>query len=1027
MPSKDIREAVEKLEGFLTWLVDTWRSKNWLRVLLLVETLCMLFLNPLVLREGAKLLDVPIPKWYTIVWTIWIASIFVIAGLLAAKGPVATLSSDVAEHQVIRGLRPYTRTDAKIFNRLQRHDILRECLTSICDQEFRLGILSGESGSGKSSFLQAGLLPTLSNRDHTCVYVKFSEQPPQESIRQALIDQLQFLTDAHDPLRVLASTAQSEKRPIVLLFDQFEQFFIHQKRKIDREVFINDLARWYTSKPTQSVKILISIRGDFTDRLIELQKAMAYSLGPQETFRLEKFEPAQAAAVFRVIGEIEQIAVDQKFVEEVVTHELASHEDGLVSPVDVQVLAWMIAGQPRSAERGLNRVAYQRLGGVEGLLEMFLKRALDARETQSRRQAALEVLLALTDLQKNARAGTLTAQQIIDRPHGTLKHDILEAIEWLARADVRLITPTERDGIKVYELAHERLIAAIRRIASQELSEIDKTNLMFDRRANEWLGNERSSRYLLTYRELRRIRHYKPYLRFDGPNSAKRLLMAASIKRLIIRSCAILAVLFFPLCLGLWWFSPFGQIWQVKRDLLTLTKRVDDPRSLAAASQALAANYDFQDARRITFALENKPFPNRIFEESIVALVTAYIQAGQKREAIEIVDSLFLVNPETSPLAREKTLALEPKIVELCKLLGKEKDLLKAIDIHAEHSLRYEYGFDRSDSVPVLATLYVQLGQVEKAKTLMEQVYNVSRLKRSDRKQEIIRGMLPYNESNDREFEPDEVLVGLLRDSRLATIYLNAGDIQLASALADDLYRKLKTTFSGEVALRLVSVYSELGNYQRADELLNLFPSDPTKTTTDVVISRINSNLRLGVRFGYLPRLNFALEYFKQLEDLRRAYQSGTIRDVESRADLTDYSLNHLRETIAAAYEEFWANEGGREQLQNQCRNLMDFSPDRADQAWLLAVVAKIAAKRGEYEYSFLLIRESEEIINSLGTATKAELYPIIAEAWAFTGNWRKAREIATLTGNDTAQLFALARIMAAWNRTPSLGVRSPN
>lgn len=1018
MPSKDIREVVENQEGFLTWLVDTWRSKNWLRVLLLVETLCLLFLNPLVLEQGAKLLDVPIPKWYTIVWTIWIASIFVIAGLLAAKGPVATLSSDVAEHQVIRGLRPYTQTDANIFSRLQRHDILKECLSSICDQEFRFGILSGESGSGKSSFLQAGLLPKLSNRDHTCVYVKFSEQAPQESIRQALIDQLEFLTDDHDPLRVLASTPQSEKRTIVLLFDQFEQFFIHQKRKIDREVFIDDLTRWYTSKPIQSLKILISIRGDFTDRLVELQKAMGYSLGPQETFRLEKFEPAQAAAVFRVIGEIEQIAVDQKFVEEVVTHELASQDDGLVSPVDVQVLAWMIAGQQGSVERGLNRVAYQRLGGVEGLLEMFLKRALDARETQSRRQAAIEVLLALTDLQKNARAGTLTAQQIVDRSHGTLEPDILEAIQWLARGGVRLITPTERHGIKVYELAHERLISAIRRTASQELSEIDKTNLLLDRRANEWLGNERSSRYLLTYRELRRIRHYKPYLTFNGSNSAKRLLIAASIKRLIIRTSATLAVLLFPLCLGVWWFSPYGQIWQVKRDLLTLTNRVDDPRSLAAASQALAASHDFQDAKRITFALENKPLPDRLFQESMVALVTAYIQAGQKREASAIVDSLFLVNPETSPSAREKTLPLEPKIVELCTLLGKEKDLLKAIDIHAGHSLRYEYGFDRSDNISVLATLYLQLGQLEKANTLIEKTYNVSRLKHSGRKQEIIRGMRPYNESNDGGFEPDEALFGLLSDSQLATIYLNAGDIQRASALADELYSKVKTTFSGEVALRLVSVYSELGNYERADDLLNLFPSDPTKTTTDVVISRINSNLKLGVRFGYLPRLNFALEYLRQLEDLRRAYQSGTIRDLESTSDLTDYSLNHLRETIAVAYEEFWASEGGREQLQNQCHNLMDFSPNRADQAWLLAVVAKIAAKRGEYEYSFLLIGRSEEIINSLGTASKAELYPIIAQAWAFTGNWRKAREIASLTGNDTAQLLALARIMEAWNRT---------
>jgi hypothetical protein len=73
-----------------------------------------------------------------------------------------------------------------------------------------------------------------------------------------------------------------------------------------------------------------------------------------------------------------------------------------------------------------------------------------------------------------------------------------DAVAWLARGDVRLITPMKRDGTQGYELAHERLIPALRRLASKGLSLADQANQLLERRVNEWLGNHLASRYLLT-------------------------------------------------------------------------------------------------------------------------------------------------------------------------------------------------------------------------------------------------------------------------------------------------------------------------------------------------------------------------------------------------------------------------------------------------------------------------------------------------------------------------------------------------
>src|SRR5262249_33281648 len=138
---------------------------------------------------------------------------------------------------------------------------------------------------GKTSFLQAGLAPTLRKRDHRCVYVKFSELDPVVSIRQALSGLLPPDMPPEATLsKLLRSAARSEdkeKGPLVLFLDQFEQFFVHQKRKKDREPFIRQLSEWYNDDSATPTKLLISIRSDFRGRLDEVHKEMGYSPGPQ--------------------------------------------------------------------------------------------------------------------------------------------------------------------------------------------------------------------------------------------------------------------------------------------------------------------------------------------------------------------------------------------------------------------------------------------------------------------------------------------------------------------------------------------------------------------------------------------------------------------------------------------------------------------------------------------------------------------------------------------------------------------------
>jgi formylglycine-generating enzyme required for sulfatase activity len=172
------------------------------------------------------------------------------------------------------------------------------------------------------------------------------------------------------------------------------------------------------------------------------------------------------------------------------------------------------------------------LGGIEGLLERFLSRVLEVRETEERRQTAIKVLLALTDLERNVRAGVLTMESLQKKLTGSVSDsEITETVQWLARGDVRLITPNKLEGKLGYELAHERLIPALRKIAGKELSQADQANQLLNRRANEWLGNERDHHYLLRWSELRQIGKQKSFLVWGKQEKIKKELIAQSRRR----------------------------------------------------------------------------------------------------------------------------------------------------------------------------------------------------------------------------------------------------------------------------------------------------------------------------------------------------------------------------------------------------------------------------------------------------------------------------------------------------------------
>lgn len=97
-------------------------------------------------------------------------------GKVVESSSITQSRSPALSRSAIKGLRSFTFEDADLFFRLQRQTMLEECFRAIVDREFKLGILFGESGCGKTSFLQAGLAPILLRQRNDClpIYIKQS-------------------------------------------------------------------------------------------------------------------------------------------------------------------------------------------------------------------------------------------------------------------------------------------------------------------------------------------------------------------------------------------------------------------------------------------------------------------------------------------------------------------------------------------------------------------------------------------------------------------------------------------------------------------------------------------------------------------------------------------------------------------------------------------------------------------------------------------------------------------------------------
>jgi hypothetical protein len=589
MPTENFEKLLDGYSGAekcLNRFVEIWR-KGLVGRLLLVWVTMVVALNPGTAKWVGSMMSMPLPQWYSNVFFTFLGlGFFGLVWLAITCSKAPKRPSPESPRRAIKGLCAFGEKDADLFKKLQREQKIRQCCESLIDQDFRLGVLAGVSGAGKTSLLKAGLRPRLAQEGVRCITAKLTQQDPIESTKSAVSAELDegCKIDRQLPLAdFLEACFASRSQPVVLALDQFEEFFIDCKQPQDRQRFINALKEWYERRERISVRILLCIREEFFRPLNSIFQQLDVPLTRRNSFDLEKFAGPEAEEVLAVLAEMECIEAEPKCISYIVDA-LKSKEDGLVRPADLQMVAesiWRVKG----SNRAFTMNAVRKLGGVEGLRQEYLEHVLAPLRSSAKREAALHVLSALIDGRR--RAAVLNLAQIQEKLISVLPADeVKEAVVYLAHPDNQLILVAEEN--KGFELTHDTLIPSIQKLVKSDLPDRERARRLLKRRTSEWLGNDRSPRYLLTWADWRAIRRY-PELshQIEEPVAAASLIQQSS-RRFTRYSSAGLAFILLLTGAAFWWTSASGSIYRLKADMAREVATTTIKSSQIHAQAALA-------------------------------------------------------------------------------------------------------------------------------------------------------------------------------------------------------------------------------------------------------------------------------------------------------------------------------------------------------------------------------------------------------------------------------------------------------
>ena len=404
-----------------------------------------------------------------------------------------------------KGLRAFTEADADTF---YGRDELIAKLSSVVEGDAGLTAVVGPSGSGKSSLVQAGLIPALRDRSDSdwVIAIMRPGAYPFTELEAALgraVDEpplaMNLWSHESDVLRAVLGILPDDGSRLLLVIDQFEELFALVD-DVERDRFLRSLIALATD-PRGRSRVLVTLRADFYDRPL-----LHPAFGRLMTGHVVNVMPLAADELeSAALGPASRVGV--------------SFERGLLAALIDEV-----SGQPHALplfqytltelfdhreDSTLTRAAYAELGGIRGAVASRAEAiygALDDEQREATRQLFLRLVTVGRDSDTRR---VVAASELI-----TLDVDIVTMHGAVEAFVTNRLLVRDRDalsGALTLEVAHEALLSEwdrLRRWIDDGRDDL-RQHAAYTLAVDDWLTAGRDHDYLLTGGRLEQFEHWR--------------------------------------------------------------------------------------------------------------------------------------------------------------------------------------------------------------------------------------------------------------------------------------------------------------------------------------------------------------------------------------------------------------------------------------------------------------------------------------------------------------------------------------